>query len=119
MSSSNLRIGVIILTLISSLIHFYICIDVVSTDGFSPLVIAWILNGIGYLGLLAAYLGYVPFFKGAITGWALAAFAVITVIAWIIIDDHTAIIGWITAAIELVLALMVYLRMRGEAATAA
>ncbi len=118
MSSSNMRIGVIILTLAASLIHFYICIGVVPTGGFSPLIIAWILNGLGYLGLLAAYLGYVPFFKGSITGWALAAFAVITVIAWIIIDDHVAIIGWVTAAIELVLALLVYLRIRVQPAAA-
>ncbi len=115
MSSSNLRIGVILLTLAASVIHFYICIDVVKTDGFSLLVIAWILNGLGYLGLLAAYLGYVPFFKGNVTGWALAGFAVVTIIAWVIIDDHVAKIGWVTAAIELALALLVYLSMRSAA----
>lgn len=115
MSKSALRIGVILLTLAASVIHFYICIAVVQTDGFSPLVIAWILNGLGYLGLLAAYLGYIPFFKGKVTGWALAAFAVVTIIAWVIIDDHIAKIGWVTAVIELALALLVYFSMRGAA----
>ena len=79
------QIGIIIAVLITSALHFASAFDkVLFPDGPDPL---FILNGLGYLGLLGAYFLPIPFFqqKHNLVRWALIAFAIVTIIAWLVI----------------------------------
>jgi len=114
MSERNLRIGITILAVIASLVHFYLAISGFITNRIDALTVLWLLNALGYLGLLTSYLGYVGFLKGEelILGWSLIAYAIVTMIAWWNIDDRSGALGWFTAVDETLLVVAVFLHMR-------
>ncbi|HKI55317.1 MAG TPA: hypothetical protein VJ987_14420 [Anaerolineales bacterium] len=77
--------GIIITVLITAVMHLAAAIDKqLFPDGPDPL---FILNGIGYLGLLGAYFLPIPFFQQRhnLVRQGLIGFAVITIGAWIFI----------------------------------
>lgn len=119
MSRSNLRIAVIVLTVITLAIHAYIGVGGLSAGGgMQMLGILWVLNALGYLGLLISFLGYVPFFKGKIVEWALIIFAGVTVLAWVFMSGVLSgrpvdVLGPITKVDEIVLMIAAYLHSRG------
>lgn len=79
------QIGIIVAVLITSALHFASAFDkVLFPDGPDPL---FILNGLGYLGLLGAYFLPIPFFQQRhnLVRLALGAFAIVTIIAWLVI----------------------------------
>ena len=79
------RYGIIVLVLITAALHLAAAFDkVLFPDGPDPL---FILNGLGYLGLLGAYFLPIPFFQKQhkLVWGALFAFAIVTIIAWLII----------------------------------
>lgn len=79
------QIGIIITVLITSALHFASAFDkILFPDGPDPL---FILNGLGYLGLLGAYFLPVPFFRQRhnLVRLALGAFTIVTIIAWLVI----------------------------------
>lgn len=93
-----LHAGILALGLAAALIHFTLL--------FPDLL--FILNGLGYLGLLGAYFLPIPFFQNrrSLVRWALIGYAAITLIAWVAIGDKNwpeNALGFITAAIELAL----------------
>lgn len=59
MNRSTLRWGIAILTIITAAVHLFLGIAGLG-DGAETLDILFILNGLGYLGLLAALLGWLP-----------------------------------------------------------
>lgn len=82
---TGVQIGIIVTVLITASLHFATAFDkILFPEGPDPL---FILNGLGYLGLLGAYFLPIPFFQSRhrLVWWALVAFASITIIAWLVI----------------------------------
>src|SRR5215217_8862470 len=105
-----IRGGVVLLTLIAAAVHLSLLFP-------DP---AFILNGLGYLALLAAL--YLPIprlvpYRRAVR-WALIGYATLTVLLWVAIGERTPL-GYATTADEVALvALLVLegrrLRLRGD-----
>jgi hypothetical protein len=117
MNRSSLRIGVIVLTVITLLIHAYLGLSSLGAPDMQSLAILWILNAVGYLGLLLSFLGYVPFFKGKLVEWALIAFAIVTILAWVLMSGvlkpgYHDILAYITKVDEVVLIIATFLYSR-------
>jgi len=78
---SGLKIIIIILTLITAGIH----ISLLFPDTL------FILNGLGYLTLLAAYLLPIPFARDNhnLIRWVFIGYAVVTIISWLAIGNKS------------------------------
>jgi hypothetical protein len=89
-----LQIGIIVLTLITAAIHLQLVFPSVM----------FILNGLGYLGLLAAYFLPLPFFKDnrRLVRWAFMGFTLVTILAWVFIGSRIPI-AYITKVFEVAL----------------
>ncbi|MDX6382251.1 MAG: hypothetical protein QOI57_3275 [Rubrobacteraceae bacterium] len=98
-----LRIGIVALTLITALVHL-------SLNFPDPV---FILNGLGYLTLLAAL--YLPIPQLApyrnVVRWVLIGYTALTVILWLAIGLRNPI-GYITTLDEVVLILLLLLEAR-------
>lgn len=85
MKMSPKKIVIILAVLTTSVLHFAAAFDrVLFPDGPDPL---FILNGLGYLGLLGAYFLPIPLFQDRhkLVRWVLMGFAVLTIVLWIYI----------------------------------
>lgn len=111
MPSSNtsanvvLRVGIVALTLGTAFIHL-------SLNFPDP---GFILNGLGYLTLLAALYLPVPRiarYRGVVR-WLLIGYAALTILLWILLGDRTAI-GYTAKAIEVALIALLLLEARGS-----
>ncbi len=104
-ASTALRVGIVLLTLATALIHLQLAFP-------DP---AFILNGLGYLALLAAL--YLPVPRLAryrnIVRWVLIGFTALTILLWILLGARTPI-GYIDKAIEIVLILLLLLEARSS-----
>ncbi len=102
-SKGVLRVGIIVLTLATAIIHLAL--------GLPNNFIMFTLNGLGYVGLLAAL--YLPPFARMrnLIRWGLIAYTAVTVLAWVFIGERSAI-GYIDKAIELVLIALLFLEGR-------
>ncbi len=102
-ASTALRVGIVLLTLATALIHLQLAFP-------DP---AFILNGLGYLALLAAL--YLPVPRLAryrnIVRWVLIGFTALTILLWILLGARTPI-GYIDKAIEIALILLLLLDAR-------
>jgi hypothetical protein len=103
-------IGVVVLTLMAAVVHL--------SRLFPDPV--FILNGIGYLALLAAL--YLPFAKlvpyRRVVRWTLIGYATLTILAWVAIGERT-LLGYSTTAGEVALVVLLLMqgrrmRLRGE-----
>jgi len=77
--------GIILTVLITAVLHLAAAFDkVLFSHGPDPL---FILNGLGYLGLLGAYFLPIPFFRQRhkLVWVALGLFAIVTIVAWLVI----------------------------------
>lgn len=100
-SKSNfgaVQIGIILLTLATALIHFSLLFPDV----------LFILNGLGYLTLLAAYFLPIAMLQERhnLVRWAYIAFAAVTILAWIAMGEKTwpaGALGYVTKIIEVFL----------------
>lgn len=95
---SAVQIGIIILTLATALIHFSLLFPDVM----------FILNGLGYLALLAAYFLPIDLARKNhnLVRWLYILYTVVTIIAWVMIGDKSwpaGALGYVTKLIELVL----------------
>lgn len=89
---------IIILTLATAFIHFSLAFPDV----------LFILNGLGYLTLLAAMYLPLPFAKDnrGLVRWVFMGFTAVTILAWIAIGNKSwpaGLLGYLTKAIEVVL----------------
>ncbi|MBA2713971.1 MAG: hypothetical protein H0U55_10540 [Rubrobacteraceae bacterium] len=107
-----IRIGVVVLTLIAAIVHL--------SRLFPDPV--FILNGLGYLTLLAAL--YVPIPRlvpnRRVMRWMLIGYATLTTLAWVAIGERTPL-GYSTTAGEAALVILVLMegrrmRLRARAA---
>jgi hypothetical protein len=106
-SSIKLRLGVgiFVLTLATASIHLFLAFTAIPYFGLNFGVILFILNGLGYLGLLAALQLPIPQlarFRSA-AQWALVAYATLTIVLWLIMAPLYDFIGYIDKAIEVAL----------------
>jgi membrane-bound ClpP family serine protease len=102
-ADTALRVGIVLLTLATALIHLQLAFP-------DP---AFILNGLGYLTLLAAL--YMPVQRLAryrnVVRWVLIGFTALTILLWILLGARTPI-GYADKAIEDVLILLLLLEAR-------
>jgi hypothetical protein len=103
-----IRIGVAVLTLIVAVVHLSLLFP-------DPV---FILNGIGYLTLLAAL--YLPVSRlvphRRVVRWALLGYATLTILAWVAIGERT-LLGYSTTAGEVALIALLLIegrRMRSQ-----
>ena len=109
-TNAALQIGIIVLTLGTALIHFRL--------NFPDPV--FILNGLGYLTLLAALYLPVPRLvpHRRVVRWTLVGYAALTILAWVAIGERT-LLGYSTTAGEIALVILLLMedrrmRSRGE-----
>ncbi len=104
-ASITLRVGIVLLTVATALIHLQLAFP-------DP---AFILNGLGYLALLAAL--YLPVPRVAryrnTVRWILMGYAALTIFLWILLGARTPI-GYIDKAIEVALIALLLLEARGS-----
>jgi len=102
-ADTAIRIGVILLTLITAAIHLSLSLP-------DPV---FILNGLGYLTLLGAL--YLPIPRVTpyrrMIRWVLIGYATLTLLLWIAIGERTPL-GYWTAADEVVLVVLLVLEGR-------
>jgi hypothetical protein len=82
---NGIRTGIIITALITAALHLAAAFDkLLFPEGPDPL---FILNGLGYLGLLGAYFLPIPFFQQRhdLVRKVLIGYALVTIAAWIFI----------------------------------
>ena len=99
----GLQIGIILLTAATAVVHFF--------RNFPDIV--FILNCLGYLGLLAALYLPTPMLqeKRDLARYGLMGFASLTILAWIALGDKhlaTGYVGYIDKAVEIVLILLLW-----------
>ena len=84
------HIGLILADLITAGLHIYAAFALYPPPQFSPDPM-FTLNGLGYLGLLGAYLLPIPFFqkRHKLVWWTLGGFTILTIVLWAIIGDKT------------------------------
>jgi hypothetical protein len=102
-TDNSLRIGIIVLTLGTALIHLQL--------NFPDPV--FILNGLGYLALLAALFVPIPQISRYrnLVRWALIGYAALTIFLWILIGERTPI-GYVDKVIEIALISLLLLDAR-------
>ena len=105
-----IRIGVVVLTLMAAVVHL--------SRLFPDPV--FILNGLGYLALLAALYLPVPRLLSyrRVVRWTLIGYATLTILAWVAIGERT-LLGYSTTAGEVALVVLLLMegrrmRLRGE-----
>lgn len=93
------QIGIIILTLATALIH----ISLLFPD---PL---FILNGLGYLTLLAAFFLPIDFLRERhnLVRWGYIIFTAVTILAWVAIGERSTL-GYVTKLIEVGLIVLLF-----------
>jgi len=77
--------AIILLVLATALLHLAAAVDkILFPEGPDPL---FLLNGLGYLGLLGAYFLPIPFFqrRHKLVWGVLFGYAIVTIVAWIVI----------------------------------
>jgi len=101
----GLGVGIFLLTLATAFIHLFLAFTAIPYFGLNFGVMLFILNGLGYLGLLAALQLPIPQlarFRSA-ARWALVAYAALTIVLWFIMAPVYDIIGYIDKTIEVAL----------------
>lgn len=97
-------LGIIVLTIGTALVHLYL-----GLQGF-PL---FVLNGLGYLGLLAALTLPIPRIAEYrnLTRWVLIGYTALTIFLWILVGARNAI-GYADKVIELALVALLLFEAR-------
>ena len=98
-----IQAGIIVLTVATAIIHFSLLFPDV----------LFILNGLGYLGLLAAL--YLPISQLAgrrnLVRWVLLGYTALSIILWVIMGSRIAI-AYVDKVIEVVLIVLLWLEGR-------
>lgn len=99
----TLQIAILLLAVATAVIHFTLAFP-------SPL---FILNGLGYLALLAALYLPIPQLTAyrRLMRWALLGYTALTIVLWVIIGSRD-LIAYIDKAIEVVLTLLLWVESR-------
>jgi hypothetical protein len=101
----GLGVGIFVLTMATAIIHLYLALTAIGSMGFNFGVMLFILNGLGYLGLVAALQLPIPQlarFRSA-ARWTLVAFTALTIVLFFLMAPEYTIIGYVDKAIEVAL----------------
>lgn len=102
-SLSPAKVAIILLTIATAGIHFSLLFP-------DPI---FILNGLGFLALLAAYFLPLPFAKDnrSLVKWAFMGYTAVTIMAWIAIGEKSwpaGMMGYLTKLIEIALIVLLW-----------
>ena len=100
MKLSGKHYGIILFAVITAILHMMLFPDIM-----------FMLNGLGYLGLLGAYFLPIPFFQQRhnLVWWALVGYTALTIVLWVIMGEKnfsastSSMIGYYAKAAELLL----------------
>jgi hypothetical protein len=101
----GLGAGIFLLTVATAAIHLYLAFTAIPIMGFNFGVLLFMLNGLGYLGLLAVLQLPIPQlarFRSA-ARWALIAFAAVTIVLFFVMAPVYTTLGYVDKAIEVAL----------------
>ena len=102
----SLGVGIFVLTVATAGIHLYLALTAIASMGFNFGVMLFILNGLGYLGLLAVLqlpIRQLARFRSA-ARWALIVFAALTIVLFFIMAPKPyPILGYVDKVIEVAL----------------
>jgi hypothetical protein len=109
---SAVQIGIILTTLATALIHFSLLFPDV----------LFILNGLGYLTLLAAYFLPIDLARNNhnLVRWLFVVFVLVTILAWIVMGDKSwpaGSLGYLTKLVEIVLIILLLVDRQTDQAT--
>jgi hypothetical protein len=98
------QVGIVILTLATALIHFYLNVLMGKLD------VLFTLNGLGYLALLAALFLPLPLVSRyrPLVRWAMIAFTLLTIVAWVVLGARD-VLGYVDKVIEVALVVLLLL----------
>jgi hypothetical protein len=84
MKLNGIQIGIILAAVATAILHITLYPDIMFT-----------LNGLGYLGLLGAYLLPISFFQERrnLVWWTFVGYTALTIVLWIIMGDKTFVAG--------------------------
>jgi hypothetical protein len=103
---SSTRLIIALLTLYTAAVHLV----VLNLDGLHPL---FVLNGLGYLGLLAALWFRIPAGMDRLVHYAFMAYTAVTIGAWFVMDGNFgSILGVSTKAVEVLLILALWMDLK-------
>ena len=105
--SGLIRLGIIVLTLATAFIHLYLVTELLA-QGMSGTM--FLLNGLGYLGLLAALFLPLPFLERfrPYVRIALLVYTLVTIGAWVAFGARN-LIGYVDKAVEIALVILLWL----------
>jgi hypothetical protein len=101
----GLGVGIFVLTLATAVIHLYLALTAIGSMGFNFGVMLFILNGLGYLGLVAVLqlpIRQLARFRSA-ARWVLVAFTALTIVLFFVMAPTYTLIGYVDKAIEVAL----------------
>ena len=101
----GLGVGIFLLTLATAVIHLFLAFTAIPYYGLNFGIMLFILNGLGYLGLLAVLQLPIPQlarFRSA-ARWVLVAYAALTIVLFFIMAPVYELIGYVDKAIEVAL----------------
>ncbi len=101
----GLRVGIFLLTLATAGIHLYLAFAAMAFMGFNLGILLFILNGLGYLGLLAVLqlpIARLARFRSA-ARWVLVAFTALTIVLFFVMAPEYTVLGYVDKAIEVAL----------------
>ncbi len=101
----GLGVGIFLLTLATAVIHLYLALTAIAYMGLNFGVMLFILNGLGYLGLLAALQLPIPQLARfrSTARWVLVAYAALTIVLFFIMAPSYTVLGYVDKAIEVAL----------------
>lgn len=107
-----LQFGIVVLTLTTAIVHGVVLNMMIGK--IDPL---FTLNGLGYLGLLAALYLPLPIAKNnrALVRWVLIVYTAITILAWVAIGDKSwpgDALGYFTKLVEVLLIVLLWVESR-------
>ncbi len=108
-SSPVLRLGVVVLAVAMAAIHLYL--------GLSSGLPLFVLNGLGYLTLLAALCLPVPRLVPYrnVVRWLLVGFAALTIVLWLVVTGGSSTaIGYTDKAVEVLLIVLLFAEARAS-----
>ena len=116
MSRSALRSSIIVLTLITAIVHLVVLnLGIYQAKG--SIDVPFTLNGLGYFGLLWALLSPPGFLHGkdSLVHYGFMAFAIVTIIAWAVINgDFGDPVGVVTKIAEVLLVITLWMHLKSS-----
>lgn len=104
MSENSTRFMITILTVFTAIVHLV----VLNLGGLQPL---FLLNGLGYFGLLGALLLRFPRNQQVLLHYAYMGYALVTILAWAAMGTRDAL-GYSTKLVEVLLIVFLWLNLK-------